>query len=351
MGTESQKLSRTKENRKATINDVASMAGVSPGTVSHALNNIGYVNEHTREKIMEAVEALGYVPNRAGRILKTAKTGLVMIAIPDNSNEIYMGMVNAFQEAMKRSGYSMLLYYTGGQYDEEMKAIQLLKERLVDGLFLVHFYYTEEMLREIISTRVPVVLCGMCNHVWANRDYPFDTVSIDVYKGIYAAVRHLIRMGYKKIGYLAGRSGLEVYKQRHQAYCDALSDGGIEYREDYVRWGDYSKTHGYNSSRSLYMMEDRPEAISAANDHQLIGCWNAINELGGKVPGDMAMTGMDDLEISKILELTSLNMKEAQVGEEAAGLLLRRLEAGDMQPHQDIYFQPELVIRESSLSK
>jgi len=349
MGSIGQEFRNDNENRKATINDVARMAGVSPGTVSHALNNVGYVNERTREKVMNAVEALGYVPNRAGRILKTAKTGLVMMAIPDNSNEIYMGMVNAFQEAMKRSGYSMLLYYTGGQYDEEMKAIQLLKERLVDGLFLVHFYYTDAMLSEIINARVPVVLCGMCNHVWANNDYPFDTVSIDVYKGIYTAVKHLIRMGYRKIAYLAGRHGLEVYRQRHQAYRDALEEAGIKYREEYVRWGDYSKTHGYNSTRALYKLADRPTAVSAANDHQLIGCWNAINELGGKVPADMAMTGMDDLEISKILELTSLNMKEAQVGEEAAQLLLRRLENDNSPERQDIYFQPELVIRESSL--
>lgn len=346
-------LKRPEENggKTVAIDDVARLAGVSPGTVSRAINNVGYVSEATRRKVMEAVEALGYVPNRAGRILKTAKTGLVMIAIPDNSNEIYFEMINSFQETLRQHGYSMLLYYTGGRYEEEMRAIQLFKERLVDGLFLVHFSYAEAMLEEILRLKGPVVLCGMCNHLWANTDYPFDTISIDVYKGIFSSVKHLIHMGYRKIGYLAGTYGIEVYRQRHQAYMDALREGGLEYREDYVRWSDYSRTSGYNSSRALFQMKDRPTAICASNDHQVIGCWEAIQELGGRIPEDVAIVGMDDLEISKVLKISSVNMKEDYVGEEAAKLLLRRLEQSEPVSHQDIYFQPQLVVRESSLGR
>lgn len=349
-------MSETGRNRKnfggsskVTIDDVAKLAGVSPGTVSHALNNVGYVNERTREKVKNAVDALGYVPNRAGRILKTAKTGLVMMAIPDNSNEIYFDMVKSFQDTMKKNGYSMLLYYTDGQYKEEMKAIRMFKERVVDGLFLVHFSYTEEMINAIVDASGPTVLCGMCNHLWANTEYPFDTISIDVYKGIFAAVKHLIHQGHRKIGYLAGRHGIEVYRQRYQAYVDALKESEIEYRDDYVRWSDYSRASGYNSTRALYQMEDRPTAICASNDHQAIGSWEAIHELQGEIPRDMALTGMDDLEISKILKISSLKMKEFYVGEEAAKLLLRRLEAPENSVKQDLYFQPELVIRDSSL--
>lgn len=337
-------------NEKVTITDVARRAGVSSGTVSHALNNIGYVNEQTREKILKAVDELGYVPNRSGRILKTNRTGLIMMAIPDTSNEIYFDMIKAVQDVIKRSGYSMLLYYTDGQLAGEMKALQLLKERLVDGLFLVHFSFDKTLLEEADHAAGPVVLCSMCNHLWVDRPHSFDTISVDVYQGIYAAVKHLAQMGHKQIGYLAGRSGIEVYQQRYRAYQDALRDCSLSFREDYVVWNDYSTVGGYNSGRILYQMRDRPTAICASNDQQAIGCWEAIRDMGGSVPGSVALTGMDNLEISKILNISSLNMREYTVGEEAAKLLMQRLAAKEDQPDfQNIYLRPELVVRESSL--
>ena len=336
---------------KITINEVAKRAGVSAGTVSHALNNVGYVNEQTRERVMRAVEELGYVPNRSGRILKTNKTGLVMMAIPDTANEIYFDMIQSVQDTMKKNGYSVLLYYTDGQMEEELKAVQLLKERMVDGLFLVNFWYEKELFDEVVKAPGPVVLCGMCNYLWDEPNQPFDTISIDVYQGIYMAVKHLIQMGHRKIGYLGGKLGTEVYQQRFQAYKDALRDHGIEYREEYVSWNDYSEGGGYNSGRTLFQLSDRPTAICASNDLQAIGCWRAIQDLGGKIPKDMALTGMDNLKISKILGITSLNMKEEAVGREAARLLVERLTEGDQAgDYQKIYFRPELVVRDSTLA-
>ena len=135
-----------------------------------------------------------------------------------------------------------------------VKTLQLLKEHVVDGLFLVHFSYDQRILDEIRQSNRPVVLCGMCNHLWANSLEPFDTVSIDVYEGIYAAVRHLVQMGHQKIGYLAGKLGTEVYRQRYQAYRDALEEFKLEFREDYVLWNDYSEIGGYNSGRTLFQL-------------------------------------------------------------------------------------------------
>ena len=119
-----------KENRKArrqgksSISDVARLAGVSVGTVSNALNSVGYVKDSTRKLVLDAAKELGYVPNRAGRILKTAKTGLIMLALPDTSNEIYFGMIEGVQETVKKQGYSMLLYYTNGKLNEELQAVR-----------------------------------------------------------------------------------------------------------------------------------------------------------------------------------------------------------------------------------
>ncbi|MDO4548538.1 MAG: LacI family DNA-binding transcriptional regulator [Clostridia bacterium] len=347
-------LERDKKNAKKrlNINDVARLAGVSVGTVSRALNGVGYVKEETRRRIKDAVNELGYVTNRAGRTLKTSKTGLVMLAIPDTSNEIYFGMIEAFQSELKKKNLSMLLYYTDGQHAGEMCALRMLEERLIDGLFMVHFHYNDDLYEAISDSISPIVLCGMCNHLWTGEDKSFDTISIDVYQGIYNTITHLIKMGNKRIGYLAGTNGIEVYRQRHQAYMDALRDNDIEYREDYVVWSDYSENNGYNGGRALYQMKDRPTAICASNDQQAIGCWKALRDLNARIPDDMALTGLDNLKIVRMLEITSVDMKESHMGREAANLLLHRMdEPNDELASQDIYYRPELIVRESSLKQ
>ncbi len=335
-------------NHRVSINDVAKLAGVSVGTVSHALNSVGYVKQETREKIIRAAETLNYVPNRAGRILKTRKTDLIMLAIPDTSNEIYFGMIEGVQKTIKEYGYSLLLYYTNGLLDQELGAVRLLQENVIDGLILVHFSYDKRLIDEIIKAGNPVVLLGMCNHLWANRGYPFGTVSIDVYQGILAVMQHLLRIGHKKIGYLAGKADTEVYGQRHQAYMEALKSAGLEYRQEYVSWNDYTEMGGYNSGRALYRLEDKPTAICCSNDLQAIGCWEAVRDIGGCIPDDLALTGLDNINISRILNITSLDMREMEMGISAANQMMAHL-VHDEKEYEDVYFKPNLIVRDSSL--
>ncbi len=346
-------MSRNKNSgadRQASVSDVAKLAGVSVGTVSNVMNDAGNVKLQTREKVLAAARELNYIPNRAGRILKTNQTKLIMLAIPDTSNEIYFGMIEGALTTIKEKGYSLLLYYTNAMEEEEFRAVQLLQERLIDGLILVHFSYSQALLDEIEKTISPVVLLGMCNHLWTGQGRRFDTISIDVSAGIYDAVTHLIKIGHKKIGYLAGRGGIEVYKQRYDAYRKALEDYGIPYKEEYVSWRDFNRAGGYASGRELYQLKDRPTAICGSNDLQSIGCWEAVRDMGGKIPGDIALTGMDNLDITKILGITSLRMREADMGITAAKLLLGHL-IDKTETFQDVYYKPELQVRDSSMYK
>ena len=289
--------------KPASIGDVAKLAGVSPGTVSNALNSVSYVKDSTREKVLKAAKELNYVPNRAGRILKTNQTKLIMLAIPDVSNEIYFGMIESVMETIKKEGYSLMLYYTNAMESEELRVVQMLQERIVDGLILVHFSYRKKLLTEIENTISPIVLISMCNHMWAGKGYPFDTISVDVYNGIKMVMEHLIQMGFDKIGYLAGRKDIEAYNQRYQAYVDVMKEHSLPIPNGYVQWSDFTQSGGYNSGRQLYMMSERPNAICGSNDLQTIGCWEAIKDLGGSVPEDMSLTGMDNIQITKVLEI------------------------------------------------
>lgn len=327
-----------------TIRDVAEKAGVSLGTVSRSIHNRGYIKKETREKIQQAIDELNYIPNRAGRTLKTTKTGLVMLAIPDTANAIYVGMIEAMHNVVQENDMSLVLYYTNGTQKGELNAVRMVREHLVDGLFLVNFHYGDELWKSIAGCRAPVVLCGMCNSIWAKDDTPFSTVSIDVYSGIYAATKKMVERGHKCIAYLGGIKDLPVYNQRFKAYRTALSDNGISYNENIVFWNDYTKQHGVDAGRQIVGMSNRPTAIIASNDLQAIGAWTAVREAGLLLPGDMEICGMDNLEEMQMLSLPSIKMREQEVGKIGGEMIVQQLLSGAV--HKHVTFTPELIWRD-----
>lgn len=335
--------------QEITILDVAKKAGVAPGTVSRALSNTGYMKDETRRKVAEAVKELNYIPNRTGRTLKTTRTGLIMLAIPDTANNIYVGMIEAVHECAMQYGCSMVLFFTNGLLEGELNAVRMLQEHLVDGLFLINFSYTDELRRTIDNCSSPVALCGMCNSLWAEEEKKtFSTISIDVYEGVYAMTCEMIRRGHRRIAYLAGILGFEVYLQRYRAFCNALSDHGLRVREEDVFWQDYTKKNGYRAAEVLCAREQRPDAMVASNDLQALGFWEGCRDLGVTIPGDMALSGLDNLDEMRMLHLSSIRMMEDKVGTAGAEIILRQLEKGKkLAPCCDLRFTPQMVLRKS----
>lgn len=333
--------------QQITISDVAKHAGVSPGTVSRTLNNIGYIKDKTRDKVLASVEALQYVPNVAGRTLKTTKTRMVCLAIPDTSNAIYFHMIEAVLEIAKRNGHSMLLYYTNGQEAEELQAVRILQERMVDALILVHFSYSKRLRAAIDRCGQPIALCGMSSHMWAkDSERSFDTLSINVYKGIYESTSYLIEKGHKNIIYLAGKRGIEVYRERFRGFKQALHDHGLEYKSEYVFWHGYDEEAGFIAGNYFFERNMIPTAVCASNDLQAIGFYKAFKSHGIRIPEDVELIGMDNLEVIEMIDVSSINMFEAEVGKKAAELIFLRMKEGfDNLPPQDIRLTPELVLR------
>lgn len=335
------------KQQKITIYDVAKHAGVSPGTVSRTLNNIGYIKEQTREKVLAAVEELQYVPNVAGRTLKTTKTRMICLAIPDTSNAIYFHMIEAVLETAKRNGYSMLLYYTNGQEAEELHAVRILQERTVDALILVHFSYSKKLRTAIDRCEQPIALCGMCTHMWAkDKMRSFDTLSINVFKGIYDSMSYLIEKGHSNIVYLAGKRGIEVYRERFRGYKQALADNGLEYKSENVFWHSYDEEAGMIAGDYFFERNMIPTAVCASNDLQAIGFYKSFKSYGIRVPEDVMLIGMDNLEVTEMIGVSSINMFEAEVGRKAAELIFLRMKSGFSNlPPQDIQLTPKLVLR------
>ncbi|MCX7842012.1 MAG: LacI family transcriptional regulator [Clostridia bacterium] len=335
-----------------TIYDIAKAAGVSPGTVSRTLNNIGYIKDETRQKIEKAMKDLKYIPNRAARTLKTKKTGLVMMAIPDTDNPFYVDMVKAVQDVVKYNGYSMILYYTEGKKSDEIKVLKMLHEHYADGLILINLSFSKEHLKEIERINCPLVLSSMCVSTIGGREEDrFDYVGVDTRKGMYLAVKHLIMQGHTSIGYIGGVKELEVFTERYEGYCSAFIESGLKVREDLVFWKNYSETTGYEASKYFISMKERPTAVCAANDMLALGALRAFEDSGIKVPEDVALVGMDNIDTASRVKpkLTTVSIAQSEIGRTAAELIYKRLNGDEKGQSKKIIFEPRLIVRDSSI--
>ena len=343
---------RNRKGASPTIYDIAKAAGVSPVTVSRALNNMGYVHADTRQRIEAVMRELQYSPNRAARSLKSKRTGLLLLAIPDIRNPFYVDMINAVQIASNRRDYSMILFYTEGQEAGERKALHMLQQNYADGLILVDFHFSAERRRTIDQSAGPVVLCALHAADFGEQaDNRFDSVCVDTRRGIREAVTHLIGQGCARVAYVGGQQALEVFRERFAGYCDALRDAGRFVNGDHVLWNDYTEQSGYEAGMRLLTRPERPDAVCAANDLLAMGVMRAAAELGLRMPEDLMVTGMDDIDaaVRATPSLCTVAIAQAQLGAEAAERVFARLQGDLAGAGTRHVLEPRLIVRGSAI--
>lgn len=340
------------DGENLTIYDIAKAAGVSPGTVSRTLNHVGYIKDETRSRIEKVVREMKFTPNRAARTLKTKKTGLIFLAIPDTDNPFYIDLIKAVQNVAKFNAYSLVLYYTDGKVQDEIKALKMMHENFADGMILVTFHFDQEHLKEIGRINSPLVISGVSAAQLGGRENDrYDYVGVDTGKGMYAATKHLISQGHANIAYIGGVKDLEVFRERYSGYCNALIENGIKIKEDYIFWGNYSESSGYEAGKYFMGMKERPSAVCAANDLLALGAMSAFEDEGLRMPKDMAVVGMDNIDIGFRVKprLSSVSIAQYEIGRTAAELLMDRLNGNGKRLSRRIIFEPRLVVRESSV--
>lgn len=340
-----------KENKKKiTIYDVAREADVSPGTVSRYINGVGESREEAKERIEKAIETLGYVPNRSARALKSKKNNMLCLTYPESDNPFFFSLVDTIETEARKHGYSLMIYHTHGKPEEEIKIMSLTKEGLIDGLILVNFNYTEKHFKMFKQINCPLVISSLCVSPYGgNATDSYDYVGIDVYKGLYMSTTHMIEQGHKKIAYIGGSNKLCVFKERYDGYCDALSKAGIKINEKYTFVSGYNQKAGYDAGIAIAEMEDRPTALCAASDVIAMGAMKAFKEKNIRIPEDIAIVGVDNIDFDEALtpQLSSVKMMQQELGKRAFEFILERIKGSTREP-QKIIYQPELVVRESS---
>jgi len=328
-----------------TIRDVARRAGVSVATAARALGSYGYVRGTTRERVRRAARALDYHPNVIARSMIKGRTHTLAVIVSDNANPFFAAAVRGIEDVALPHGYGITLCNADEDAAKESMYLRVIRERRVDGLVLSPSGEATPLLRAMIRGGLPVVQIDRRLH-----GVTADAVVIDNRAGVRAAVEHLLRLGHRRIGMIAGPRRLYTGRERLQAFRTTMRRAGAPVDRDLVVEGDFKAGSAYELVRTFLRMRRRPTALFVANNLMTIGALLGLKEAGVRIPQDMAIVGFDDMEWAPILTppLTAVAQPGYALGATAAGLLMQRLTtSGDRTPPRTVVLQPRLVIRQS----
>jgi LacI family transcriptional regulator len=328
-----------------TIFDVARHAGVSITTVSHALSGNRRVAEATQERIHHAIRELGYRPNAFARSLRTERSHMVSLIIPDITNPYYPTLARGLQDALHAGGYQSFVCNTDGEREEERSFLSDALQRRVDGIAFAAFATTARMLAPVLRANIPLVSIGtMIRHA------KIDQVSTDDVAGSRDATEYLIRKRYGSIGMIAGPPGSSPGDRRLEGHRAALAAAGIRFDARSIAIGDFTRAGGAAAMTELLSRGTRPRAVFCANDLMAIGAMDAIREAGLRVPRDIAVMGYDDIEAAALVtpDLSTVVNPAYEMGQACGRLLLERMSEDEPGPCREIVVPHRLIPRTSA---
>jgi LacI family repressor for deo operon, udp, cdd, tsx, nupC, and nupG len=328
----------------ATMRDVAEHAGVSVQTVSYVVNQTGSISDETRDRVQRSIEALNYRRNPIARSMRTRKTRMIALIILDITNPVLSLIASTIESEAYAQDYHVLLYNTAHNPARELAYLNEIGSRRADGVIIVNTINRENMER-LTAEGVPTVLVDS-----PILSSPVPVVSVDNSAGAYAATRHLIDLGHRRIAHIAGSRDLGIARERALAYTQALNDSRLSYQRivyaDSIQWGYES---GYSAMHQLLAEDNPPTAVFAASDALAIGAYRALAELGLRVPDDMSVVGFDNIEASAFTTppLTTVHQPFSELGSEAFSLLLSMLD-GNQRRLANVLLPAEIVFRGST---
>ncbi|MFI6827459.1 LacI family DNA-binding transcriptional regulator [Kribbella sp. NPDC050241] len=330
-----------------TMRDVARQAGVSPKTVSNVMNGYPYIREETRTKVLAAIDSLGYQMNISARNLKSGRTGIIGLAVPELSLPYFGELADAVIEAAELHGLTVMIEQTGADRDRELTVIKRPRGHLVDGLLYSPLGLGQEDIGQL-TTSAPMVLLG--ERIFHS---PVDHVMIDNVAGTKAAVDHLLQLGRRRIAVLGVHPGEKVGTAaiRYDAYAEALTEHGVPVPEELAfHAGKWHRSTGAEATQALLASGRKFDAVLALNDTLALGAIRTLTKHGLRIPDDVAVAGFDNIDEAQYSTptLTTVDPGRAQIARTAVDLLVRRMK-GDNSEHEEIVAPYKLHTRESTL--
>ena len=329
----------------ANMQEIARMAGVSLGTVSHVLNNTAVVREATRQRVLEAVQLAGYQPSQLARGLRRDKTNMIGMIIPDITNPFFPAVVRGAEDVAFSNGYRLILCNTDNDHSKEIIHLNELRTYLPAGLIVIPSNFSDLTTQAESYRRAGsgVVCIDRLPKNWSG-----DSVTSNNEAGAYNATRHLIQLGHTKLATITGPLHLTNSMDRLGGFKRAVKEAKLHLSPEYVQETSFDKQGGHAKTLILLRLIPRPTAIFAGNDMIALGALLAVREAGLRCPEDVSIMGFDDLDLCETTNpsLSSVSQSGYQLGSTAARLLLDRRE-GDTSPAKHIVLETLLNLRHS----
>lgn len=328
----------------STIRDVAERAGVSITTVSHVLNRTRKVEPATAARVEAAIDELGYRPNALARSMRRGTTHTVGVIIPDIANPFFGDLARSLEDHMFEAGYSAIICNSDGELDKEARYLEVLQSKQVDGLLLVAASQPSERLLKVVQGGTPTIVVDR-----ELGDLPASQVMVANREGGRLAGQHLLDLGHRQIGIIAGPGGLGTSARRLEGFTAALTDAGVALPDDRVMRGDFRAVSGRAAVDAWLRTGDLPTAVFAENDLMAIGALSAAHAAGIDVPGDLSVVGFDGIAFGADVTppLTTVSQSIEDMAAAAIELLFERLRDSTAEP-REVELPVSLTVRGSS---
>jgi DNA-binding LacI/PurR family transcriptional regulator len=327
---------------KATIEEVASRAGVSPSSVSRSLRGVGGVSATTTARVRAAAEELGYSVSPAASRLATGRTGTVAVVMPYLTRWFFAELLGGAELVFREAGLDLLLYHVG---DTEMRqryfSSGLLRKR-VDGVLLVILALTEPEVTALRALDVPVCMLG-------TEIEGFSSIRINDVDSAFTAVQHLVNLGHRRIGLISGDPNepmhFTVPLDRSVGYRAALEAAGLQAGRELETHGAFTIEGGYEATMQLLGRRDLPTAIFAECDEMAFGALRALGRVGLRVPDDVSVIGFDDHPMAQYFDLTTISQAVRDQGAAIAQQLVCAVTRPDETTVRKMEAPTHLVVR------
>ena len=318
------------------IKDVARTVGVSTATVSRALRGLPRVSDETRDRVLQAAAELDYVASPSAAGLATGHTRAVGVVVPFVSRWFYGEVVQGAEAPLRDAGYDLLLYNLGGDRETRRRVFGThLSSKRVDAVLVLSLTPSDEELGWLARLDRPVAVVGTTVPGWSS-------VRIDDEATACLAMRHLLALGHRRIGYIGGsledQLDFAAPLDRLLGYRRSMAEAGLDVQPQWEAVGDFTVRGGLAAMRLLLGSAPRPTAVLAASDEMAVGAVHAVREMGLRVPDDMSIIGIDDHDMAEFFDLSTVAQPVHEQGRLAAQLLLDMMETDPENP-----MEPEAV--------
>lgn len=331
--------------RAVTLNDIAKKLNLSTVTISKALRNHPDISPKTTKLIKSVADELGYMPNIMARNLSARRSNTIGLVVPKIAHFFFGAIIESVYDIAFQNNYEMILTVSQESAEREKKHLQTLLAMKVDGIIISITQETSDLSAfDMVERRgVPIVFIDRVPEPANN----YTTVKVDDRGGAYKAVEHAINLGYKKIAHFGGYTNINIGKDRLSGFRDAMNDHNIEINPAWVLEGGFGDNYGYESFMKLYNEKNLPDLIFAVTYPVALGIYQAVNEVGLKIPEDIDVICFGNAKVQNFLSppLSCIDQSTDQLSKIAMEMIFENIEKKEEYSPRQVVIDTELVLR------